>query len=520
MEKKSINWRVPVRRAGLLATAIACVDIIGSGAFAATPPTNAYDQRLPTPEGVVVAQAQGGGTAAPFDELNAALEAARAKLDQLTSGAEVAALASKLREELASAQSENARLRGQMRELREVHEQAGEQVAAAEERLAEREEQIRTLSARGEELSAAADRRAAEVEELQDRLEAAEQSLASARSLRGDAEKRLADMQEVVESALGEAADLGQAVAQARRELADGKEEATRLRTERDEARQQLVTFRERSEELEQQLADVRETLGERDEENAALRGQVAQLEDGATRARDVARRNLLAVEDKIKLFNEAIAGIQGNSPEETATPAQPGRGRIMPLPPSTVPSVQNELSPIRSANASEGRQLKSMSIGQAGAPQPEVVTLAAYANDLPFEKRVQVQSLLADLKAETLGEGLLMRVPGEDLFKLDSEQIEATAYDALVKVAELISLHGEREVEIIGHTDAMGDAGYNQRLSERRAELVRDFFVENFDVEAARLKVKGLGEREPIATNTSQAGRRANRRVEVLIRN
>jgi OOP family OmpA-OmpF porin len=85
-------------------------------------------------------------------------------------------------------------------------------------------------------------------------------------------------------------------------------------------------------------------------------------------------------------------------------------------------------------------------------------------------------------------------------------------------KVAELINMYGDRKVHIVGHTDALGDAVYNKTLSERRAGLVKEFFVDNFDVEETRLSTEGVGEARPIASNATLAGRRANRRVEVLI--
>lgn len=492
MQGKSIIRYTSMPRAGLLATALVLGDLAANEALAAMPVA-----RPPQVPGAVVLVQAENDAAAPFDELNAALEAARVKLDQLTGAAEVAALAQKLRGELEEARSESARLRAQMHELREAHEDARAEIAASAEDLAQRD---------------------ARVETLEGQLEAAEQSLASARSLRVEAEQRLADLQEVVDSALGEAAELGQAMAKAKQDLAERNEEAARLRSERDEARQQLVQFREQADGLQQQLADAKRGLDQRDEENAGLRQQVAELQEAAQSARDAAQQNLQAVEDKIKLLNDAIAGIRGPASDQPAP--QTRQGRIMPLPPTAAPSAARELSPIRAANATEGRELQSLQIRETAAPRERPATLVAYAHELPMEKRVQVQSLLADLKAEPVDDGLLMRVPGEDLFQLDSEQIESTAHDALVKVAELISLYEDRAVEIVGHTDAMGDANYNQNLSERRARLVRDFFVENFEIEAARLKVKGLGEREPIATNTTQAGRRANRRLEVIIRN
>ena len=74
--------------------------------------------------------------------------------------------------------------------------------------------------------------------------------------------------------------------------------------------------------------------------------------------------------------------------------------------------------------------------------------------------------------------------------------------------------------VMILGHTDSIGDDGYNQFLSQRRADLVKQFFVDNFAIEDSRLATEGRGEGQPIATNDTSAGRKANRRVEVLILN
>jgi outer membrane protein OmpA-like peptidoglycan-associated protein len=95
---------------------------------------------------------------------------------------------------------------------------------------------------------------------------------------------------------------------------------------------------------------------------------------------------------------------------------------------------------------------------------------------------------------------------------------VRSSAHDSLAKVAELIHLYQDQPVMIVGHTDAVGATEYNKTLSLRRASLVREFFIEHFDVEAARLATQGMGEQRPIASNATAAGRRANRRVEVLI--
>jgi outer membrane protein OmpA-like peptidoglycan-associated protein len=100
------------------------------------------------------------------------------------------------------------------------------------------------------------------------------------------------------------------------------------------------------------------------------------------------------------------------------------------------------------------------------------------------------------------------------------SDQVQPGAYDTLAKVADLIGMYGNRQVLIIGHSDSVGDPERNRQLSKRRAELVKQIFVENFDLPANRLITEGAGETRPIASNVSSDGRRANRRVEVLILN
>jgi outer membrane protein OmpA-like peptidoglycan-associated protein len=69
----------------------------------------------------------------------------------------------------------------------------------------------------------------------------------------------------------------------------------------------------------------------------------------------------------------------------------------------------------------------------------------------------------------------------------------------------------------VLGHTDSTGSDAYNQALSERRAESVANFLA-NSGVQRARLATKGYGESQPIASNSTEAGRAANRRVEIKI--
>ena len=71
--------------------------------------------------------------------------------------------------------------------------------------------------------------------------------------------------------------------------------------------------------------------------------------------------------------------------------------------------------------------------------------------------------------------------------------------------------------IEIVGHTDDKWDDDYNMELSKKRAASVRDFLVSQ-GVDASKMVTTGMGETMPIASNTTRAGRTANRRVEILI--
>ena len=71
--------------------------------------------------------------------------------------------------------------------------------------------------------------------------------------------------------------------------------------------------------------------------------------------------------------------------------------------------------------------------------------------------------------------------------------------------------------IEVVGHTDDVGDDAYNQELSEQRAEAVRDYLV-NAGVDASKIVTVGAGESMPVASNTTEEGRAENRRVDVLV--
>lgn len=118
----------------------------------------------------------------------------------------------------------------------------------------------------------------------------------------------------------------------------------------------------------------------------------------------------------------------------------------------------------------------------------------------------------LVELKAERID------IKEKIFFKTDSDVIDERSHGLLHQLAALMSNHTEvTRVRIEGHTDDVGAEDYNQALSQKRAEAVREHLI-NRGIDRERLVAVGLGETKPVAPNKSRIGRELNRRVEFLI--
>lgn len=85
-------------------------------------------------------------------------------------------------------------------------------------------------------------------------------------------------------------------------------------------------------------------------------------------------------------------------------------------------------------------------------------------------------------------------------------------------KVADFMKKYPDTTVVVEGHTDSVGNEAFNQRLSENRANAVREVLVSRFNIESARAASIGYGETKPVATNDTAAGRQQNRRVVAVL--
>jgi outer membrane protein OmpA-like peptidoglycan-associated protein len=102
-------------------------------------------------------------------------------------------------------------------------------------------------------------------------------------------------------------------------------------------------------------------------------------------------------------------------------------------------------------------------------------------------------------------------------LFDSGKATIKGESASALAPLGELLKNDSRLKLEIDGHTDNVGPAAANMKLSQDRAAAVKAYLVQNFGVNAARLTTAGFGDTNPVAPNTTEEGRAQNRRVEFV---
>jgi len=153
----------------------------------------------------------------------------------------------------------------------------------------------------------------------------------------------------------------------------------------------------------------------------------------------------------------------------------------------------------------------------QARAQAEQAQAAIAQAEQEKSALREQLREQLSVvLETRETARGLIVNV-SDVLFDTGSATLKPGAREKLARVAGILASHPDLKIEIEGHTDSVGGADYNQRLSERRAESVRTYLVQQ-KIPPASVGAEGLGEGQPVASNATAAGRQQNRRVELVV--
>jgi outer membrane protein OmpA-like peptidoglycan-associated protein len=114
-------------------------------------------------------------------------------------------------------------------------------------------------------------------------------------------------------------------------------------------------------------------------------------------------------------------------------------------------------------------------------------------------------------------GNDIILNMPGNVTFRTDSADLNTQFFKVLDGVAQVAKKYDKTIIEVAGHTDSTGSTDYNRQLSQRRASSVADYLASR-GVAQARIMTAAGGEDHPIASNTTEQGRAANRRVEVTL--
>jgi|tagenome__1003787_1003787.scaffolds.fasta_scaffold19969641_1 OOP family OmpA-OmpF porin len=130
--------------------------------------------------------------------------------------------------------------------------------------------------------------------------------------------------------------------------------------------------------------------------------------------------------------------------------------------------------------------------------------------------RRAELERQLAELKAQDSDRGLVLTL-GDVQFSPNQAELTVGAMRRLDPLVLLLKDQPRRTIYIEGHTDSSGTGSYNLELSQRRADAVRDFLVDN-GISPNRIVARGYGEADPVASNDTASGRRDNRRVEVIV--
>lgn len=414
-----------------------------------------------------------------------------------------------LGEALARLRGERDRLLGEAEAARAESQRLGQVVGELDGRAQALEQRMAEL----------AETRAREVERLQGELEAARRRATEAAELAGSGAERVRGLETELERLRGELAQRESALAEARaqseqkqRRLSEREGELAELVGRLGELQAELETSRARARsEAEAQARRIEELTGRLQAADTA----VARLESEVLELRSIAATSV----GELQSLGEQLLRVLADNQALVQTVEQVRTARELAVAEAAAARRDAELY------AAEAARLRS----QVAAPPPQAIAPAAapparaeppadglLAPEPSLEPLPRAQ--LAELRAVENPDGTVVTVIEGTAFQFGSEQLTEAANGALLRVGRLIDLVKPERVRFVGHTDSQGDEGANRRLSQRRAQAVRDWLVRNRGLEAARTRVEGRGPDQPIASNDTPEGRRANRRVEVIL--
>jgi outer membrane protein OmpA-like peptidoglycan-associated protein len=151
-----------------------------------------------------------------------------------------------------------------------------------------------------------------------------------------------------------------------------------------------------------------------------------------------------------------------------------------------------------------------------AAANSQAVAAVALSQRDQANQDAARAQAELEALKATPTARGLVLTL-GDVMFDTGRSELKSGGMRKIDQLAQFLTEHPDRRVQIDGFTDSVGSDAYNEELSQRRADAVKAALVSR-NIDPARISAEGYGKAYPVASNNDSGGRQLNRRVEVVI--
>jgi outer membrane protein OmpA-like peptidoglycan-associated protein len=140
---------------------------------------------------------------------------------------------------------------------------------------------------------------------------------------------------------------------------------------------------------------------------------------------------------------------------------------------------------------------------------------LAKEARDEAEKRFSELNSSVIQVRQDARGTIISM---SDILFDVNKATLTESLKTNLAKIAGILTIYKDLKVIVEGHTDNVGSAEYNQKLSEKRAENVMNFLVDPGEIKAERMTSTGYGFTKPVAENETKEGRQKNRRVDLIV--
>ncbi len=173
----------------------------------------------------------------------------------------------------------------------------------------------------------------------------------------------------------------------------------------------------------------------------------------------------------------------------------------------------------VRIADMEEELSALDERLGGATAERAALIQrLEAQARVKEQFERVEKMFTSDEARVFRQGDTIILRLVGLS-FDSGASQIRPQNFDLLAKVEKAIDVFPRSELIIEGHTDSHGGDDLNQKLSQERAESVRQYMINAMRIPTYRLIATGYGETRPVASNETQAGRARNRRIDIVIK-